>query len=420
MTLRLRLILWLLLALAVLLIPLGVLTVREAQNAAQATLERAALSRLGLLQAQGVSVAALAALVQEFGGVGFLIQNGQITYTDVQTYQLPERLEPTLADGGSFRAIQSQTLWVALPGDEGAVGLGIPLAEVAALPQRLLGIYLTVGGLLALVAFAIGAWGLSASLRPLERVSQELSRRSPDHLQPLSTPNLLEARPAVQAMNTLMGELETALVQLKAQEQTAKRFAYGASHELRNPLAALKGYLEVLVRRPGEVRAVEGAMRQVERMQALLEGLLTLARLEGKGRAEGELLDVRAWLGEGFGQFRLEGQGQVEADPKLLGLVVENLVKNAQKHGGGVKKISLEPDAGGLWLWVYDNGPGFPPEVLPKAFEAFIKRDNSDGVGLGLALVAAVAQVMGGKSKAENCADGGARVGIWLERVGGM
>ncbi|MDX2006741.1 MAG: HAMP domain-containing sensor histidine kinase [Meiothermus sp.] len=413
MTLRTRLFLWLLLALGLLLVPLGFLTVREAQDAARATLERAALSRLGLLQAQGVSLAGLAGLVSEYGGVGFVVRGNGVVFTDSGEYKLPERLIPTLEEGRTYREIRGDTLWLALPGEE-AAGLGVPLLEVAALPQRLLGIYLSVGGALALLAFGVGAWGLSRSLRPLEQVSQELARRNPDHLQPLTTPHLPEARPAVQAMNALMAELETALQQLKAQEQTAKRFAYGASHELRNPLAALRGYLEVLVRRPGEVRAVDGAIKQAERMQALLEGLLTLARLEGKGRVEGQTLDLDEWLAVHFPQVAREGRGQAVADPKMLMVAVENLIVNTQRHAGGVEKISLEPETDGVWLWVVDQGPGFPPGLLEGAFEAFVKRDSSDGVGLGLALVAAVAQVMGGKCRAENRAGGGARVGIWL------
>lgn len=413
MTLRTRVFLWLLLALGLLLVPLGFLTVREAQDAARATLERAALSRLGLLQAQGVSLAGLAGLVSEYGGVGFVVRGNGVVFTDSGEYQLPEQLKPTLEEGRTYREIRGDTLWLALPGEE-AAGLGVPLLEVAALPQRLLGIYLSVGGALALLAFGVGAWGLSRSLRPLEQVSQELARRNPEHLEPLTTPHLPEARPAVQAMNALMAELETALHQLKAQEQTAKRFAYGASHELRNPLAALRGYLEVLVRRPGEVRAVDGAIKQTERMQALLEGLLTLARLEGKGRVEGQSVDLGEWLAAHFSHVQREGQGHAQADPKMLMVAVENLIANAQRHAGIVEKISLETETGGVWLWVMDQGPGFPPGLLEGAFEAFVKRDSSDGVGLGLALVAAVAQVMGGKFRAENRAGGGARVGIWL------
>ncbi len=417
MTLRLRLLLWLLLALALLWLPLGVLTVRQAQRTVQDTLERALLSRLGFLVSQGpVRVQDLAQMVQEFGGVGFILDpEGRIAYTDLGDYRLPEGLEAALSAGQSFRQVQDNWLWVALPGEEGGLGLGTPLQEVAALPQRLLQLYLGLGGVLALLAFAVGAWGLTRSLRPLDTLSRELARRSAEHLEPLPLPELPEVRPAVAAMNTLMDELEAALHRLKVQEQAARRFAYGASHELRNPLTALKGYLEVLQRRPGEPRATEGALREAIRMESLLQGLLALARLEGQGRVQGQPLDLQDFLRQRG--LEVEGSGWVEADPDLMAVVLENLLQNAHKHAGGVEKIALEPDARGVWLWVCDRGPGFTPELLPRVFEAFVKNDQSDGVGLGLALVAAVAQVMGGQARAENRPEGGARVGVWLPVV---
>lgn len=414
MTLRLRLLLWLLLALALLLLPLGALTVQQAQHTVQEALERAVLSRLGFLVSQGsVHIRDLAQIVQEFGGVGFILgPQGRTTFTDLGDYQLPEGLEAALRAGQGFRQVRDNWLWVALPSEEGGLGLGTPLEEVAALPRRLLQLYLGLGGVLALLAFAVGAWGLSHSLRPLEVVSRELARRNAENLEPLPPPGLPEVRPAVEAMNALMSELEAALHRLKVQEQAARRFAYGASHELRNPLTALKGYLEVLQRRPGEPRATEGALREAARMESLLQGLLTLARLEGQGRVRGQPLDLKAFLEERG--LEVEGSGWVEADPDLLALIVENLLQNATKHAGGVEKVVLEPAQEGVWLWVDDRGSGFQAEVLPRAFEAFVKNDQSDGVGLGLALVAAVAQVMGGKTHAENRPKGGARVGVWL------
>lgn len=427
MTLRLRLLLWLMLALALLLLPLGALTVQQAQRTVQEALERAVLSRLGFWASLGqVRIQDLAQIVQEFGGVGFILSpEGRITFTDLGDYRLPEDLEAALravkplmrpgdagTQGQSFRQVRDNWLWVALPSDEGILGLGTPLEEVAALPRRLLQLYLSLGGLLTLLAFAVGAWGLTRSLRPLDTLSRELARRHAEYLEPLPPPGLPEVRPAVEAMNALMGELEVALHRLKVQEQAARRFAYGASHELRNPLTALKGYLEVLKRRPGEPKATEGALREALRMESLLQGLLMLARLEGQGRVRGQPLDLKAFL-EQRG-LEVEGSGWVEANPDLMTVVLENLLQNAHKHAGGVEKVVLEPTGEGVWLWVDDRGPGFAGQVLPRAFEAFIKNDASEGVGLGLALVAAVAQVMGGKTHAENRPEGGARVGVWL------
>jgi two-component system sensor histidine kinase TctE len=406
MSLRTRLFLWLLLALAVLLVPLGVLTVQEARRTAERTLELAARLRLGALQAQGGGLRELAQSVNEFGGVGFVLQEGRPVYTDQGSYQLPPGLLEALIQDKGVRLVEKNTLWIA----RGQMGLGIPLTEVATLPQRLLSQYLWVGGALLVLAFGIGAIGLSQSLSPLNKVAADLSGRNPEHLEPLELPLLPEAHPPVLAINQLMQELDTALGRLKLQEQAAKRFAYGASHELRNPLAALKGYLEVLQRRPAEERAIAGALREALRMEDLLGSLLTLARLEGTGKAEVEELDLARFLQQM--NLEVEGSGRVLAEPALLKLAVINLGKNAEKHGGGLARFVLEVDRRGVWLWAYDRGPGFPPEVLPKAFEPFVKQ--GDGTGLGLAIVGAVAGVLEGIARAENLAQGGARVGIWL------
>ena len=126
------------------------------------------------------------------------------------------------------------------------------------------------------------------------------------------------------------------------------------------------------------------------------------------------LSEVRGDLAEVLGEMDLvvEGCGVVLAEPALLRLAILNLRKNAEKHGGGLVKFVIEPAQAGLWLWAYDAGPGFPAEVLPRAFEPFVK--HGDGTGLGLAIVGAVAEVLEGKVRAENRAEGGARVGIWL------
>lgn len=427
LSLRARLFLWLLIALGLLLLPLGVLTVREAQRVALAALERAALSGLGILVGEGAGVPDLFKLVQRFGGgVGYVVQlpargdfpdllEPRVYWTDRGDYRLPEGLTEALAKGQSYRQLVGDTLWLALPTESGGLGLGVPVSEVAALPSRLFQLYTGLGVVLLGLAWGVGAWGLSRSLRPMLEMSEDLIRRNPDFLKPLPAPRLAELRPAVTSLNRLMDELARAFARLKAQEESARRFAYGASHELRNPLAALKGYLEVLARRPGEPRAIEGALREAGRMESLLEGLLTLARLEGRGRAEGQPQDLAAFLRERYLPERLcevKGEARVQAEPGLLLLAVENLLKNAQQHGGGRVWARLEPDGPGYWLWVEDQGPGFAPEILPRAFEPFIK--FGDSTGLGLAIVAAVARVHGGRVEAQNLPEGGARVGLWL------
>ncbi|RIH75356.1 putative sensor histidine kinase TcrY [Calidithermus terrae] len=414
LSLRTRLLVWLLLALAVLLVPLWVLTVREAQATARSALERALLARLGFLAATlNVSPQSLSQVTNDFGGVGFLLTpGGTPVWTDQADNRLPEGVYEALREGRTFRRLVEGRLWVAQPSEQGGFGVAVPLEEVAELPARFFRLYLSVGLVLLLLAWLVGAAGLSRSLRPVRSLARELSLRGPGFLEPLPTPPLPELRPAVESLNRLMEALSLAFERLREQEQAAKRFAYGASHELRNPLAALKGYLEVLQRRPGEPRALEGATREARRMEALLGGLLTLARLEGRGQAQAEPLDLAAFLRERYG-MRVEGEATVTAEPALLELALDNLRHNAEKHGGLPLEARLEAEGGGVWLYLDDRGPGFPEALLPRVFEPFVKGDGS-GTGLGLALVEAVARVHGGRVTARNRPEGGARVGIWF------
>jgi two-component system, OmpR family, sensor histidine kinase TctE len=263
----------------------------------------------------------------------------------------------------------------------------------------------------------VGAWSFSRSLIPLDALTNELARRNPSKLEALPEPQLPELRPAVAALNKLFFELHEALERLKLQEAAAKRFAYGASHELRNPLSAIRNYLEVLKRAPNETRALTGAMREAERTETVLSGLLTLARLEGRGHVDGQDIDLTVFLEHlGVHVAAKPPECVVNAEPELLSLAINNILNNAKQHAQNDAPARLEKEDNGVWIWIDDTGTGFEPDVLPRAFESFVKTGN--GTGLGLALVAAVTRVHRGKVRAENRMDGsriaGASVGIWL------
>jgi two-component system sensor histidine kinase TctE len=152
-------------------------------------------------------------------------------------------------------------------------------------------------------------------------------------------------------------------------------------------------------------------MRETERIEKIVNALLQLARLEGLGRAVGKPVELKTFIESNFA-VPVKGQGQVWADPNLLQLALQNLVANAQIHGKSSPSVELEAYGKGVWIWVCDRGPGFAPELLPEAFAPFKK--TGSGTGLGLTLVAEVANVHGGKVKAQNRPGAGAQVGIWL------
>jgi signal transduction histidine kinase len=297
-------------------------------------------------------------------------------------------------------------LYVALPEEGGGFGLAVPLEGVSGLGRRLLYRYATLGGGLFLLVFLLAYLALTWALRPLSRLEALLQARSPEDLSPLPEPPLSELKPVVKALNALLSRVSQLLEELSEKEALARRFAHHASHELRTPLTALKGYLEVLRRRP-EPRALEGALREAARLERRLSGLLRLSQLEAGGLRP-RPLDLKAFLVE-MG-LAVEGEGVVLADPELLALAVENVLENARRHGRPPVRVLLQREGEGVWLWLVDSGPGFPEGLLERALEPFVH--GGEGTGLGLALVAAVARLHGGRARVEN--RGGAAVGLFL------
>ncbi|GGM97008.1 two-component sensor histidine kinase [Thermus composti] len=406
-----RLLALLLFALILFLLPLAWLSVREATQAASEDLRRALFTRLYLLKEEAPGEEALLLelfrLAQLFGGgVGFWVQGERVQFTQVEAWPLPPGLEAALAEGRPYQGVWRGALYVVLPWEGGGFGLAVPLEGVSALGQRLWLLYATWGGGLLLLVFLGSAWAFAWALRPLERLERALRERAPGELAPLPDPGLAELRPVVAALNALLERVAGLLRELAEKEAMARRFARHASHELRTPLTALKGYLEVLRRRP-EPKALEGALREVGRLEGRLAGLLRLSQLDAAS-LNPRPLDLKAFLAERG--VAVEGEGVVLADAELLALAVENVLENARRHGRLPVRARLEREGGGVWLWLVDSGPGFPPELLPRVLEPFVH--GGQGTGLGLALVAGVARAHGGKAVAEN--RGGAAVGLYL------
>ncbi|MFN3266219.1 MAG: sensor histidine kinase [Deinococcales bacterium] len=282
--------------------------------------------------------------------------------------------------------------------------------EVGRLNQQ--SIWLWAVALFSLALF-LGGLGIRRTLLPLERFASQIATRSAGRLERLEPSELPELKPAVVAVNSLIEDLRQSLERAKLQEQVAKRFAFNASHELRNPLTAARNYLEVLERYPNEPEALHQALVAVQRTEKILDSLLTLARLEGRGKARGQQVVLRDFLEANF-ELPIVGDAVVYAERDLLELALDNLYKNAQTHGGAAKQFVLEQNEALCWIWLEDSGTGFLPSLLPEAFLPFVKQGH--GTGLGLAIVAAVAEIHGGKVKAENLAQGGARVGLGLPR----
>jgi signal transduction histidine kinase len=214
-----------------------------------------------------------------------------------------------------------------------------------------------------------------------------------------------------------------ASARLRAALERERVFVADAGHELRTPLAILRAELE-LAQRPGRTReelmdAVRSAAEEADRLSALAEDLLVIARaddgqlpLRPATLRAGEVL--RAVAARFPGRAAAAGEDvELRADPDRLQQALGNLVDNALRHGGTHVELAAERVDGSVELHVRDDGPGFPPELLDAAFDRFT-RGARGGSGLGLAIVDLIARAHGGEAGALNRPGGGADVWISL------
>ena len=199
---------------------------------------------------------------------------------------------------------------------------------------------------------------------------------------------------------------------LRRKNERLEQFASVVSHDLRNPLQVADGRLQ-LARQDCESEHHEAIARAHERMERLIEDLLTLAR-EGAGEQEAtvDLAEAveAAWREVPTPQATLdiETGRSVRADPRRLQQLFANLVRNAVEHGGGDVTVRVTDLEDGHGFAVADDGPGLPSEDRDRLFEHGYSTGD-DGTGLGLAIVRAVAREHGWSVTATDAADGGAR-----------
>jgi two-component system OmpR family sensor kinase len=216
----------------------------------------------------------------------------------------------------------------------------------------------------------------------------------------------------VQVLNAMLGRLDRA-------SAIQRRFTADASHEIRGPLTALRGELDLALKRersPVEYReTLERCREEVIRLTRLATDLLTLARsdagLTPQDQAE---VDLRLVAERVIGRFQAAAEGRglrltvhgpatvVRGDPSMLERIVSNLVDNALKHSPAGGAVTLELDsAESPGLTVRDQGPGVAEADQPHLFNRFFRGDrhprDSASTGLGLAIAKAAAEAHGGR-----------------------
>lgn len=283
-------------------------------------------------------------------------------------------------------------------------------------------------GVLSLLVWA----GIRAGLAPIQRLRKAVEGRAPNDLRPIELQTAPEElRSLALAINQLLGAVEQTV-------QGQRRFIADAAHQLRTPLAGLKGQAELALadappgpQRERLERVVQGATRSAH----LVTQLLTLARAEPEalGRREGfARLDLAKlarevaaeWVPRALAvgiDLGLDDTGAHEAPvqghPLLLREALVNLVDNALRYAGRGAVVTLAVQRQGQrWcVSVSDNGPGIPAEQHTQVLGRFARATHEgDGCGLGLAIVKEIAERHGGQIELTSLAPQGLQVNLCL------
>jgi signal transduction histidine kinase len=288
---------------------------------------------------------------------------------------------------------------------------------------------------LGAVATAIGAgWLAQTSVAPVLEITEQAKSIQPGAGQRIT------AHADTEEFTGLVAVLNDALQRLDRAFDAQRRMIADAGHDLRTPLTAMRGEIEIALRgerRPEDYRRVLGSvLEEVDHLTSISESLALLARLEAGelalDRANREVSSIveratqKAQARDGTRTFTYHGtasDGTAPIDAHLLEIAVNQLLDNTIKHTptGTLVRTSVETDGSAVTVLVDDDGPGLPAETLPHLFEHFYRSDASrtrtGAAGLGLTIAAAIAGAHGGTIEAADSPMGGLRIVLRLPRT---
>ncbi len=286
-------------------------------------------------------------------------------------------------------------------------------------------IFAIAGGVILAASIVGGLVFVRRSLRPLDRVAGVATRVSgrplaageveiPDRVGAEDTDPGTEVGRVGASLNELLGHVEASLAARQLSEDRLRRFIADASHELRTPLASIRGYAQLSLREDAPMtqtqrRSLDRIDSESERMSALVDDLLLLARLDSGqrlnvGTVELTMLAVDAvsdaHAADPSREWRLdvsEELVEVPGDENRIRQVLANLLRNARTHTppGTIVVTSLSQDDADAILRVADDGPGIDPSVQHRLFERFARGDearnrDAGSTGLGLSIAHAI------------------------------
>ena len=303
---------------------------------------------------------------------------------------------PTMRKVGEHVRLLAQPV----PGGAGVVVAGVSLApyerteHLAALGTVLLCAFVLAAGAL-LTRRAVGM-----ALQPVADMTRQAAKWSEQDLR-----GRFALGPARDELTALAATLDGLLARIQAALRHEQRFSAEMAHELRTPLSGVRGEAELALgfaRSDAELRAaLEAILAGTERMETVIETLLTAARREGGGApgSSDAAAIVRSLAGPKVAVTVPEGAVGVGADQDLVAATLHPLLENAIRHAARQVRVELTRDGGEVVVAVSNDGPEIPVDDAERIFAPGVS--GAGGAGLGLALARRLARAAGGDVTAQ-------------------
>jgi signal transduction histidine kinase len=289
--------------------------------------------------------------------------------------------------------------------------------------------------IMLVVSTALGWIVAGRALRPIRLMTAAARRISEDNLQErLAVPGPSDE------LKDLGDTIDGLLTRLEASFDSQRRFIANASHELRTPLTLTKALLQMTLADPNAtVKTMRATCKDVlvaeEQQESLIEALLTLARSQ-RGLDQRQPVDLAAIVSQTVVELQPEADRRVlsvdavirpvavSGDPRLLQRLVSNLLSNALRYNtaDGYIEVSVDYESGSPTLRIGNTGPHIPEVELERVLQPFQRgrsgrTGDSDGLGLGLSIVAAIANAHGATLRLTPRIEGGLEVEVVFPSV---
>jgi heavy metal sensor kinase len=286
-------------------------------------------------------------------------------------------------------------------------------------------------------AILAGRWMATVALDPLLRFASAARRIDVTNLQ-----QRLPVRGVHDELDDVAHAFNETLARLEDAVGEMRQFSTALAHELRTPIAALRGEIELAAMEPGAGdayrRSAASQLEELDKLKRLIDQLLTLARAEsGQIPLSRANVDLGALATSVVDEVELVAQAAglelhcqaadgivVQGDAEWLERLLLNLLDNAFKFTprGGRVLVRVSADEGQARLDVTDTGIGMPPEVVSRVFERFYRADparssSAQGVGLGLSLVKWIADRHDGAVQASSGPGGGSTFSVKIKKI---